>query len=168
VSDSTSITVIIFEAPAASVGPTIDLLNQHLHNNFGLPPGGELTTLTLDETLFAEIDGRAVEELAAALTELGDTFMCFTEPTGEYPGDLHINVPALGLFNSECDGNGNATIPAYRLLELVDAATNLDRLKADLNQRMGRAWSEAIKPLLERGDIRIFDRDGKQIAWDKQ
>lgn len=161
-SESATISITIFECPAEHVGQVIDLLREHLFNYSTRPSWQELTTLMIDDTMYADIEAGTLDRLAEDLASLGVTFLAFTEPVGEFAGDLYINVPDLGLFNSECDGNGNATIPAYRLLELADEATDLDELKATLNERLGRAWSDTIKPLLERTDVRVLTRDGSE------
>lgn len=145
--DTTSCGIIIFDCPPEHVGSVIDLLNNQILTDFGEP---STTLLLVNDYLYGTVDAGCLHEVTDSLVEMGVHFCASEDPVAEYEGLIYINLPELGLFEGTCDINGNVAIPAYSLQPTIDEATDLETLKETLNRRLGRAWVEALQPLLKR------------------
>lgn len=92
------------------------------------------------------------DTLADAIREAapGATFEAWADPKYEYPGDLRIVTPDLGLFGASCDADGGAYLSAHELVALIDNAQTLDGLREEIATRTGAPWHRRIDELRAR------------------
>lgn len=76
----------------------------------------------------------------------GSTFACWSDPKYEYPGGLVMHAPGLGIFDHDCDSNGNATFTAAEVASFVTEARQPDGTidTAIFEHKLGLPWDAAI------------------------
>lgn len=71
-------------------------------------------------------------------------FVVHDDPKYEWLGTIHMHVPGLDDFTGECDAEGRVVINGEEIVRLIDKATDLDELRAEIAQRTGAEHTKAF------------------------
>lgn len=88
------------------------------------------------------------ETIAAAIIEAapGATFVVWVDPKYEYAGALTAYAPDLGRFDADCDADGNPTLTAYAVRQILAETVDDDaELRARLRRALGIAHEERFE-----------------------
>lgn len=81
------------------------------------------------------------------------------EPSSGVDGGRWSHTPELGIFHAVTDVHGNVVIPEDRVrVALGIGAGDPERMKAELDLALGRAWDEELEPFRYAGD-------GAPVRW---
>jgi len=70
-------------------------------------------------------------------------FTLWEDPKYEWLGELWRYAPEAGAYSADCDADGNAVLNTSQVLKLVQEATDLVALKAEVARLTGRYVIEA-------------------------
>ena len=72
---------------------------------------------------------------------------------------LQIHVDPLGIFHAVTDVHGNVVVPEDRVRAALEVGTgDPERMRAELDVALGRAWDEELEPFRYAGD-------GAPVRW---
>jgi hypothetical protein len=88
---------------------------------------------------------KGVEDDDGEMQPVGDfSWWVNDEPAYEWMGTVAIHVPGVGDFGGSCDADGNPMVNSSDVADLVEAATDLATLKAEVEKLTGgkvlNAW----------------------------
>jgi hypothetical protein len=86
--------------------------------------------------------GRCAGEGSFMLAVPDFPFAVHDEPMDEFLGTIRMHVPGLPDFSAECDADGVVRVSPGQVLQLVDEATDLATLRADVAALTGRRHVE--------------------------
>jgi uncharacterized protein DUF3145 len=102
---------------------------------------------------------------ASLSTDAPDSvYMMFTDPKYEFLGSLEIYTPELGVFQAECDAEGNVVLSPGDLIAMIDAAADggqsIEQLRMTVQKALGQPWFDAIKNMPEQpARVQALDDD---------
>jgi hypothetical protein len=81
------------------------------------------------------------------------------EPSPGADGGRWSHTPELGIFHAVTDVHGNVVVPEDRIrVALEIGAEDSERMRAELDLALGRAWDEELEPFRYAGD-------GAPVRW---
>lgn len=81
------------------------------------------------------------------------------EPSFGVDGGRWSHTPELGIFHAVTDVHGNVVVPEDRVRAALEVGTgDPERMRAELDVALGRAWDEELEPFRYAGD-------GAPVRW---
>jgi len=73
------------------------------------------------------------------------------EPSRGADGGRWSHTPELGIFYAVIDVNGNIVVPENRIRAALDNASDLTKMRHDLDLALGQAWDDELEPFRYAG-----------------
>lgn len=136
--DRTNACITVYSCPPEQVRAVIDIISEYLQRNdwgdYDAPP----SVLQLGGTFGAwEASCGVSDEMAGVLMKRvpGAAFLVHEDPYADWLGSLNAYTPELGLFNAECDANGQ---PQYSV-DMVRKIVQMESLE-ERETALGDPW----------------------------
>jgi hypothetical protein len=158
-SDRTAFSMIVWECPDPKQAQAImEIIEQEsLTIEWGSAMPGDTLELGVQYT-DDEIPCGIVDRIASHLVQIAPDAIwdMHEDPKYEWLGEYAAHVPGLGLYQHECDAEGNPQLGHSEIMSIIDSrihtanqwATSgyieVDEIRAAFNLATGSAWQERI------------------------
>lgn len=140
-SDRTYFQLIVYACPPEQQEAVLDVIDE-----YGLTPESaeapEPRALLLDERyVYDETALGTSSEVASNLMRRAPStaFECWEDPKYEYGGQIHRYTPELGLFEGDCNSEGQSYLTEDRIAAFLDT-----KAYGALGQQAGLPWRHAL------------------------